>query len=85
MDAPARVRVRLFGPARSAFGWSTSEVSGATVGEVVGALTRGGTAEQAAVLATCGCWVNGEPAGEDTPLGAGDELALLPPVSGGER
>jgi hypothetical protein len=30
-------------------------------------------------------WVNGleAPAGRDTPLGPGDEVAVLPPVSGG--
>jgi sulfur-carrier protein len=39
----------------------------------------------AAVLERSKVWVNGtEPAlGRDTPVGAGDEVAVLPPVSGG--
>jgi molybdopterin converting factor small subunit len=37
------------------------------------------------VLSASKVWVNGvEPsAGRDTPLGPGDEVAVLPPVSGG--
>jgi molybdopterin converting factor small subunit len=37
------------------------------------------------VLERSKVWVNGdEPAlGRDTPIGAGDEVAVLPPVSGG--
>jgi molybdopterin converting factor small subunit len=43
--------------------------------------------EFAAVLATARVWVNGEdPAhGDATPLTSGDEVAILPPVSGGSR
>jgi len=39
----------------------------------------------AAVLAVSRLWVNGdEPShADDTPLRAGDEVAVLPPVSGG--
>ena len=41
--------------------------------------------EFAAVLASARVWVNGdEPtAGDATPLQDGDEVAVLPPVSGG--
>jgi molybdopterin converting factor small subunit len=35
------------------------------------------------VLATSRVWVNGEPAERATPVGDGDEVAVLPPVSGG--
>lgn len=35
------------------------------------------------VLATCRVWVNGEPAERDRAVGPEDEVALLPPVSGG--
>ena len=39
------------------------------------------------ILPRCRLWVNGEePAsGLDTPLRPGDEVAVLPPVSGGSR
>jgi len=41
--------------------------------------------ELAAVLATARVWVNGEDPvqGDATVLSAGDEVAILPPVSGG--
>ena len=35
------------------------------------------------VLATSRVWVNGEPAVDATLVGATDEVAVLPPVSGG--
>lgn len=37
----------------------------------------------AAVLAGSRVWLNGEAAHDDDPVGAGDEVAVLPPVSGG--
>ena len=37
----------------------------------------------AAVLATSRVWVNGEPAEAGTAVAGGDEVAVLPPVSGG--
>ena len=37
----------------------------------------------ARVLATSRVWVNGEPAQDDRRLSASDEVAVLPPVSGG--
>ncbi len=77
------VRVRLFGPARTAFGQAVAEVPSGTPAEVVEALLVGATEAQRAVVATCGRWVNGEPADEARALRDGDELALLPPVSGG--
>ena len=40
-------------------------------------------AEFARLLPTCAVWVNGEPAGQDYPVGVADEVAVLPPVSGG--
>jgi len=35
------------------------------------------------VLPTCRIWVNGDDADESTPVGDNDEIAVLPPVSGG--
>ena len=36
-----------------------------------------------ALLPRCRVWVNGEPAEPTTVLSADDEVAVLPPVSGG--
>ena len=39
--------------------------------------------EFAAVLAESRVWLNGEPAGREMPVADRDEVAVLPPVSGG--
>lgn len=75
--------VRLFAAARDVAGTGRDEVPGETVGEVLaGALQRYGDRFEA-VLTTSRIWVNGEPADSDDPIGSTDELAVLPPVSGG--
>lgn len=75
--------VRLFAAAREAAGTSRDELPGATVADVLAAATvRYGT-QFAEVLDTCRIWVNGDAATGDTVIGAADELAVLPPVSGG--
>ena len=37
----------------------------------------------AAVIAFSAIWLNGEPASRELPVGDTDEVAVLPPVSGG--
>jgi MoaD family protein len=77
--------LRMFASAREAAGTGSDVVDGATVGEVLDhAVARYGTAFHQ-VLATCRIWVNGEAAGRDAPVRSGDEVAVLPPVSGGFR
>src|SRR5512138_3342339 len=76
-------RVRLFAAAREAAGTGRDVVDGGTVAEVLAAAVERYGDRFAAVLATCRVWVNGEPAGPDAPLDDTDEVALLPPVSGG--
>ncbi len=78
-------RVRLFASAREAAGTASDALPGATVGEVLGAARHRYGEGFAAVLATCRVWVNGEAAGDDHPVGEDDEVAVLPPVSGGGR
>jgi molybdopterin converting factor small subunit len=73
----------MFAQAREAAGRSRDEVPGATVGEVLDhAMVRYGEGFTR-VLTTCKVWVNGEPAGRDDAVGPADEVAVLPPVSGG--
>ncbi len=77
------VRLRLFANLREAAGTGSIELPGETVGEVVMAAVAhfGGEFERG--LASARVWLNGEPADATTPVGSGDELALIPPVSGG--
>jgi molybdopterin converting factor small subunit len=39
--------------------------------------------EFAALVQSCRVWCNGEPANADDPVTDRDEVAILPPVSGG--
>ncbi len=76
-------QLRLFAAARDAAGTGRDEVPGDTVADVLAsARTRYGATFEA-VLGTCRIWVNGEPAEAEDTIGATDELAVLPPVSGG--
>lgn len=77
--------VRLFAAARVAAGTGRDEVPGGTVQEVLDeAVARYGSGF-ADVLAGCRVWVNGDAADPSDPIGPNDELAVLPPVSGGAR
>lgn len=79
------VVLRLFAAAREAAGTGRDDVPGQTVGEVLQeAVVRYGEGF-AALLPTCKVWCNGEPATEEDSVGDGDEVAVLPPVSGGCR
>lgn len=75
--------LRMFASVREAAGTGEAEFAGTTVGEVLDhARVRFGPgfAEQ---LQLCRVWLNGEPADLDDPVGPSDEVAALPPVSGG--
>jgi MoaE-MoaD fusion protein len=81
------VEVRLFAMLRERAGSDAVTVElpeGATVREAIDALgSEHGLAELIAAMPVVMA-VNREYAGEDAALSAGDELALIPPVSGGE-
>lgn len=78
-------RLRLFASAAEAAGTRQDEVDGSTVADVLRAADeRYGTA-YASIAARCRVWVNGEPAEPQQSVGEGDEVAVLPPVSGGAR
>ncbi len=75
--------LRLLGPARDAAGTARADVPGATVGEVLDhARARFGD-RFATVLEHSATWLNGGPAALDESVGEDDEVAVLPPVSGG--
>ena len=76
-------RLRLFAGARAAAGTGRDEVPGLTVAQVLeGAVHRYGPEFQQ-VLSVSRVWVNGEPAADEDAVADGDEVAVLPPVSGG--
>ena len=75
--------LRLFAAAREAAAASSVHLEGKTVGEILAAATSrfGGAFED--VLGVSRIWVNGEPAGHADVVSEDDEIAVLPPVSGG--
>jgi molybdopterin converting factor small subunit len=76
--------LRLFAAAREAAGTGrVDDVGGATVGSVLDEAVARFGAPFAEVLATCRIWVNGEPAERADAVLPSDEVAVLPPVSGG--
>ena len=75
--------LRLFASVREAAGTNSVDIDAATVGGMLeAARTRFGEAFSAQAD-TCRVWKNGEPAVDADAVGPNDEVALLPPVSGG--
>ena len=82
------ITVRLFAAARQAAGRGTDEFElpeGTTLRGALAAATGRYGGEFPDVLATARVWINGDepPHGPETPVREGDEIAVLPPVSGG--
>ncbi len=76
--------VRLFANLRELAGTSSVELSGATVGEVL-ALADAEFGEAFATgVAHSKVWLNGEPAAASDEVTESDEIAVIPPVSGGQ-
>lgn len=75
--------LRLFASAREAAGTNRAVIVAETVGAVLDEAIRQFGPGFAAVLTVCKVWVNGDPADRTTPVRATDEVAVLPPVSGG--
>jgi molybdopterin converting factor small subunit len=76
-------KLRLFAAAREAAGVARDQVDGSTVAEVLDAARIRYGEAFASVLEGCRVWRNGEPAEPEDPVGDQDEVAVLPPVSGG--
>jgi molybdopterin converting factor small subunit len=73
----------LFASAREAAGTARDTVPGSTVDEVLAAAGVRYGATFVALLDSCKVWVNGEPAEGGQAVTDDDEVAVLPPVSGG--
>lgn len=81
---PSAVAVlRLFASAREAAGTGRDSLDGSTVGAVLHTARMRYGEQFAVVLEGCRIWRNGLPASEDDPVDDDDEVAVLPPVSGG--
>ena len=77
------VKVRLFAALRELAAASQVEAEGRTAGEVVDVLSARYGDRFAQIAAVGSLVVNGDRATRTTVLVDGDELAVLPPVSGG--
>ena len=75
--------LRLFASVRIAADTGKVDVPGCTVGEVLAAADEKFGKSFAGVAATCRVWLNGEAAIPTDAVSDDDEVALLPPVSGG--
>ena len=75
--------LRLFASVRVAAGTGKLNIPGNTVGDVLTAASQKFGDEYAGVAANCRVWLNGESADPADAVTDDDEVALLPPVSGG--
>lgn len=76
-------RLLLFASAREAAGRSRETIEGATVADVLATAKRQFGPRFETVLESCTVWLNGEECEPDAPVADSDEVAVLPPVSGG--
>lgn len=81
----ATVRVRLFAAARDAAGRTADTFQAHTLGDALDHMRASYGAAFTAILERSRVWVNGDEAfdGDATALADDDEIAVLPPVSGG--
>jgi MoaD family protein len=77
------IRVRLFASLRELAGAAEVRAAGRTVGEVADAVGEAYGERFAQIAAVSSFVLNGERAARDSPVADGDEVAILPPVSGG--
>jgi molybdopterin converting factor small subunit len=76
-------RLRLFGPAREAAGTSSVTLPGHSVSSIIAAAEERFGEPFSEVLAASKIWLNGEAVEPDAPVHDDDEVAVIPPVSGG--
>ena len=75
--------LRLFAQAREAAGEKVAQFEGSTVGEILDAAVAAFGSDFEAVLGGSKVWLNGTPTDRSDAVKDGDEVAVLPPVSGG--
>jgi molybdopterin converting factor small subunit len=76
-------QLRLFASVREAAGTGRAAIGGTTVGEVLDAARVQFGPEFARLLEGSRVWLNGDATTADAAVGDDDEVAVLPPVSGG--
>ena len=76
--------LRLFASAREAAGTGRDTFDEPTVAAVIQAASARYGERFTTVLGTCRIWLNGDEVDSSTPVGPADEIAVLPPVSGGQ-
>lgn len=76
-------QIRLFASAREAAGTKSDVFPGATVGDVLDAAVAKYGPVFAGILDTAAVWCNGDPVDRGHQVTDADEVAVLPPVSGG--
>lgn len=78
-------KLRLFANLREIAGTGRLDVPANTVGDVIAAANEQFGPDFERGVGTSRVWVNGEEAASTDQVGAGDEVVLLPPVSGGSQ
>ncbi len=77
------INVRLFAALRELAGASAVQASGSTVADIADQLSAAHGERFAAIVSVSSFVVNGERASRAAAVAEGDEVAILPPVSGG--
>ena len=75
--------LRLFASVKQMAGTGSVILSGGTVSDVLEEAAKRFGAEFSDMSKNCRIWLNGNPTEIDNPVSDDDEIALLPPVSGG--
>ena len=78
-------QLRLFANLREIAGVARVEIPSDTVGGVIDAAVEKYGRDFKLGVATARAWINGEPATLSQTVGPGDEVVLIPPVSGGSQ
>jgi molybdopterin converting factor small subunit len=75
--------LRLFGPAREAAGVSSVTLPGNSVAGIMAAAEARFGEPFSRIVAVSKVWLNGDEVDPGTPVFDNDEVAVIPPVSGG--